>query len=286
MSHRCRLLLWVLSLDLAAMPAVGAAAARPETVHFASATMPPTPLQLRLARERGRAPVAGGGDDLVGYLYRPPGPGPFPAIVVLHGCDGITVTDAGVVAAPFVAHGYVVLAVDSFATRGQKDTCAIGAITPRTADAFGGLDYLVQQPFVIADRVAVLGYSQGGGAALDAVAQGGMRDVMPHRFKAAVAYYPSCRREGFTASVPTLILIGDLDSWMPAEDCRTMIAHGMPGGAPIALTVYPLATHGFDVPNTQPAFLYGHRMEYDERAARDAQLKVDEFLHEQTGGSR
>ncbi|MBV8536676.1 MAG: dienelactone hydrolase family protein [Alphaproteobacteria bacterium] len=284
MLHRCRLLLWVLALQLAALSALGAPAAEPETVHFPSASMPPTPLQLRLARERGRPPVRGGGDALIGYLYRPPGAGPFPAIVVLHGCSGLPLPGMNQVVAPFVADGYVVLAVDSLATRRVREPCATG-VTPRTADAFGGLEYLVAQPFVRTDRVAVLGYSQGGGAALEAVERGGMQDAMAHRFKAAVAYYPACPPDGITASVPTLILAGDLDSWTPAENCRAMIAHGGSDGAPMTLTVYPLATHGFDIPSARPITYYGHRMEYDERAARDAHQKVDAFLREQLGGT-
>jgi dienelactone hydrolase len=284
MPQRCRLMVWAMALQLAAIPAVAAPAADPETVRFPSATMPPTPLQLRLARERDRPPVRGGGDELVGYLYRPAGDGPFPAIVALPGCSGATMAEWSGAAAPFVASGYVFLAVDSLATRGVREPCATG-VTPRTADAFGGLNYLATQPFVWPDRIAALGYSQGGGAALEAVARGDMQDAMTHRFKAAVAYYPTCRRDGITASVPTLILIGDLDDWAPAEDCRDMIAHEGPGGAPIALSVYRLATHAFDVPRAQPASFYGHRMEYDERAARDARQKVDAFLREQLGGT-
>lgn len=41
-----------------------------EIVHFATATAQPNPLRLR------------------GYLRRPNGDGPFPAIVLLHGCGG------------------------------------------------------------------------------------------------------------------------------------------------------------------------------------------------------
>ena len=53
-----------------------------ETVHFSAPTAPPTPFQLRMARERG-LPVPGPvpGQPLVGEFYRPPGNRPFPAVV-------------------------------------------------------------------------------------------------------------------------------------------------------------------------------------------------------------
>jgi dienelactone hydrolase len=268
-------------LPLLLSPA-NALAAEPEIVSFRSATVPPTPLRIRLASERGQTPVPGGGDELIGYLYRPPGDGPFPAIVGLHGCDGRTAAGEARLAAPFVSSGYVFLSVDSFSSRGIGEGCS-GAVAPRTADAFGGLNYLVQQPFVIRSRVAVLGFSQGGGAALETVAQGGFQDLMTDRFRAAVAYYPVCNPGGLIASAPTLILIGDLDDWTPAEDCREMITRGGSGGAPIMLTVYPLATHAFNVPRSQPERSFGHWLEYDESAARDASRRVAAFLKEQLG---
>ena len=59
-------------------------------------------------------------------------------------------------------------------------------------------------------------------------------------------------------TVPTLILIGELDDWTLAKDCRNMvgrprrlgnIAHRSNQGVPIKLVVYPGAYHGFDASN-------------------------------------
>ena len=71
-----------LTMLLAVLPAAA------ETVHFPSATTPPTPLQLRLAREHGQAVAEPPGKKLSGELYRPTSDGRFPAVVALHGCDG------------------------------------------------------------------------------------------------------------------------------------------------------------------------------------------------------
>jgi poly(3-hydroxybutyrate) depolymerase len=76
-----QVLLWLV-IALLATPAMA------EPVHFPSATTPPTPLQQRLARERSQAIEQQPSVKLSGKLYRPPGDGPFPAVVMLHGCDG------------------------------------------------------------------------------------------------------------------------------------------------------------------------------------------------------
>lgn len=75
----------LLAANMAAAPDAAA-----ETVRFPVATTPPTPLQERLARERGQPiAVAAPAVELTGGLYRPAGTGPFPAVVSLHGCAGL-----------------------------------------------------------------------------------------------------------------------------------------------------------------------------------------------------
>ena len=65
----------------------GACAA--ERVQFESARYPPTPLQVRLARERGETPAPPPAQTIDGYLTKPQGAGPFPALVHLHSCAGL-----------------------------------------------------------------------------------------------------------------------------------------------------------------------------------------------------
>jgi dienelactone hydrolase len=65
--------------------------------------------------------------------------------------------------------GYAVLVVDSFVTRGVKDTCGIDARYYRIQDAFGALAFFSKQPYVDKERVALLGFSAGGVATLEAL---------------------------------------------------------------------------------------------------------------------
>src|SRR4051812_5905195 len=63
-----------------------------------------------------------GDTTLTGYMARPAGSGPFPAVVLLHGCGGyhssmMSWTDR------LAAMGYVALSVDSFGPRGINVNC-------------------------------------------------------------------------------------------------------------------------------------------------------------------
>jgi dienelactone hydrolase len=122
-------------------------------------------LQQRLARERGEMPTGAPATTIEGYPSKPDGSGPFPAIVYLHGCDGLSANARSVAAEVITGWGYVSLAVDSFATRGIKGACD-QPIPDRQADALGALLYLSKLAFVDPKRIAVLGSSQGGIIAL------------------------------------------------------------------------------------------------------------------------
>lgn len=197
-----------------------------EEVQFPSEPVKLSAFRERLAKQRGEAIAPQLGAPLVGYLSRPNGAGPFPAIVVLHGCGGLGSRLKNDVAGRLVSQGYVVLVVDSFASRELKSTCqnthsdGVFTITDRVYDAYGALNYLSKYPFVAADRVALMGFSAGGVTALEATKVDGSEQLMARKFKAAIAYYPTCSPNESDATVPTLIMVGELDDWGPPELCR------------------------------------------------------------------
>jgi dienelactone hydrolase len=222
-----------------------------------------------------------------GYMAKPDGTGPFPAVVLLHGCNGLPADLKAGGGNPwvdrFVDWGYVALVVDSFSSRGVEEACITPLALDRVADAYGGAAFLSRQQFVDTNRIAVLGFSAGGNAALSAVEQPNFDSYGEQnhaKFKAAIAYYPYCLHDGhFAAS--TLILIGELDDWTPASACRQMMATRKNIGSPVALVTYPDAYHGFDMALLQPGRHYfGHWVEYNQTAAENALQKVQHFLSE------
>jgi len=229
--------------------------------------------------------------NLSGYLARPDSGlsaelggslnygAPFPAVVVLHGCAGIFGHSA-VIADRLSSWGYLTLAVDSFGPRGIgiANRCGRG-LPDQVFDAYAALRYLSQLDFVDPARVAVFGQSMGGDTALHAVDRDLAAQFFPERFRAAIAYYPYCEIPAATMTAPTLILIGEADETSPVEQCRRMVAHARPDGAPIALTVYPGVHHSFDIAQLTPGVRFrGFWLEYNEPAAKDAEEKTRAFL--------
>lgn len=128
--------------------------------------------------------------QLRGRLIQPAGTGPFPAVVVKHGSAGMW-TEApnpnlplGNMksqfddwAAMLSQDGYVVLVLDSFGPRGYStfinkkppEDSDIAPVYERARDAFDALDYLRGLASVDGDRIAVLGFSHGGGGVAGAM---------------------------------------------------------------------------------------------------------------------
>jgi len=220
---------------------------------------------------------------LVAYLRRPDEPGRHPVVIELHGCSGFGTMDV-VVADVLKSLGYVALALDSLGDSNVCDKDPADGGLAEAFDAYAALDWLAQQSYVDSDRIALLGFSMGGAATLDAVQPGLIEDKKPRHFRAAIAYYPWCKdREGLT-TVPTLIFVGDKDDWTLASWCEEMIARRDGKGSPVKFVVYPGATHAFNFPAPAREFL-GHHLEYDAEATADAWAQVRSFLHERLDGS-
>jgi dienelactone hydrolase len=160
---------------------------------------------------------------LQGFLRQPGGAGPSPAVVLLHACNGNWRQLDERWAKRIASWGYVTLTVDSFGPRGLANTCTSGAPVDLVHDAYRALDFLVRKPFVDPTRVAALGFSQGGWLTLTSVEHGIVEKLARHKFRAAVAFYPPCLDFKDDMTVPTLILVGELDDWTPADECRSMV---------------------------------------------------------------
>jgi dienelactone hydrolase len=234
-------------------------------------------------------------------LVRPEGPGPFPAVVQLHGCAGIEAQSLRW-ARWLADHGYVALVVDSFGPRQAKADCRSGPgdppVTARLDDAFGALRYLQSRPDVRGDRVAAIGWSQGGvyamavinGPSLERARRRGV--VLPAvGFAAGVGVYPGgCFSLVHEQVVrPLLVLIGADDDWTPAAKCREMVEAMRSRGADATIVIYPGAYHYFDVEGQPHEVLaqvenenrpggFGATVSYQAEAAADARCRIEQFL--------
>jgi dienelactone hydrolase len=230
---------------------------------------------------------------LQGYLRRPNGTGPSPAIVLMHSCKGNWRHIDERWGKRIASWGYAALSVDSFGPRGIKTTCTDGTSTDFASDAYRALDFLAQQPSVDPARVAAVGFAMGGYFVLTSVERGIAEQASSNKFRAAVAFYPPCGGLKGDLTVPTLILIGERDDLNSAEECRNLVA-GRDGwgisrqkdrAIPIKLVVYPDAYHAFDVPDLKtPLEISGHHLEFNQSAADQAAVALHEFLDATIGG--
>ena len=226
------------------------------------------------------------GERIHGYLAKPDGVGPFPAVVGLHGCAGMEDTTKQRLVDELVARGYVILLVDSHATRGIDHACTSSALSTflrRRSDAYGALAFLARQTFVDAQRVAALGFSAGARVTLFVAERNSFELFVPPsnlRFRAAIAFNPPCLQAMARPEIPTLILVGGLDDWTPAADCSDRVASWGNDGPQVELIVYPGAHHGFYYPHLQPGrSLFGHWVEYNGEAADNASHRLQQFLN-------
>lgn len=197
-------------------------------------------------------------------LYRPAGPGPFPAVVAMHGCSGLY-AGGGILGARqadwgerLSAAGFLVLLPDSYGSRGVGPQCrnrdrSIRPGRDRVLDAFAAKSYLQARPDVKADAVSMLGWSNGASAVVYAAGQGaGVSPTGRPDFARAVAFYPGCRvpfEQGWRGRIPMLILVGAEDDWTGAKPCEDLSAAARARGEDVDLVAYPGAYHDFDHPN-------------------------------------
>ena len=200
------------------------------------------------------------------YLFKVEGETQTPAVVFLHGCGGLF-SRGGLItarerqwAARLNSDGIAVLMVDSFGPRHHGHMCSpahfdAAIYRARPLDAYAALTYLQSLDFVRPGRIALMGWSQGGGALLNAIrgTSAARATVQPKDdFRAAVAFYPaSCHRRAqgahWSSPIPLLVLVGEKDVWTPAAPCRALI-ESAEFGSEAAIKVYPGAYHDFDWP--------------------------------------
>lgn len=252
-------------------------------VHFSNAT-PGAPLRIPA------------------YELRPTGPGPFPAVVLFHGCHGLSASTHDW-ARWFRDRGYVALSVDSWGPRGTGDGCVPSLAdlpnTERFDDAVGALRFLHSASYVDRTRIGAMGWSNGGvfalavvnGASLERARQRGVEMPAPG-FAAAVGVYPGGCYSLVEEQIvrPLLVLIGDADDWTLPGECVRMVEAMRGRGADASIVLYPGAVHYFDVEGPPRRFLpevanhnrpggcCGATVGYDGFAAGDARARVADFF--------
>ncbi|MGA8572200.1 MAG: dienelactone hydrolase family protein [Desulfobaccales bacterium] len=233
--------------EKAAPQALPAQVARMEIHSFQSMTLTD---QEFLTGRKGGKPVTIAGELRLPRL----GNDRLPAVVLLHGSGGVSgyVLDWEQY---LNSMGVATFVLDSFTGRGivntNYDQSQLGRLN-MIIDVYRALDVLASHPRIDPTRIALMGFSRGGQAALYSSMKRFQRLHGPvgHEFAAYIVFYPLCNttfhEDEDVADKPIRIFHGSADDYAPVAPCRAYVERLKAKGKDVQLTEYAGAGHNFD----------------------------------------
>jgi dienelactone hydrolase len=193
---------------------------------------------------------------LTGEFRIAQGSGRLPVVVLIHGSGGI-----GANIEPwteqFNAMAISTFVIDGFTGRGLTSVNTNQASLGRLnfiVDIYRALELLAKHPRVDPERIALMGFSRGGQAALYASLTRFNKtwNKSGVRFAAYIPFYPDCANtysgDLDVAEQPIRIFHGMPDDYNPVASCKAYVERLRGAKHDVVLTEYPDAQHGFDTP--------------------------------------
>jgi carboxymethylenebutenolidase len=182
--------------------------------------------------------------ELRGYLERPAGDGPWPAVVVIHDVLGVN-ADMQRQCGWLAQAGYLALAPDLY-SRGRKLTCLRSIMADLRAgrgrnfeDIDAARDWLIADTASCTGRVGVIGYCMGGGFSL-LLAPNGRYDVSSVNY----GRVPADAERVLAGACPIVAGYGARDRGLKGAAAKLESALGSLN-VPCDVKEYPDAGHGF-----------------------------------------
>jgi dienelactone hydrolase len=223
------------------------------------------------------------------FIARPPGPGPFPVVLQMHGCGGCKPFQRHYAEAVVQAGGAAVV-VDSFAHReigtweAYATVCTGARLrgAQRAGDLFAVYDWVRAQPWVDPARVIAAGWSHGAWTVMDALAlpsdhfasatglQGLAQEPLAG-LAGVFLVYPYCgiaslsSRNGWRFAPRGVAIVAGRDRVVGARQPLAVLNGLVADGAPLTVLTFPEATHAFDERESSD-----FRVRYSEERTREA----------------
>lgn len=223
-----------------------------------------------------------------GYtIVRPDGPGPFPTVLLFHGCGGLVGAQGPKQIMNRYAEaaneaGYAAIIVDSFTPRGIGFEAAVSQVCTglrlrgarRAGDVVAALMYAEQQPFAAPGQFVLAGWSHGGWSVMEAMTvdlekswPAGLRRPPADLYdevNGVYLTYPFCgfpsktRKRGWARPIPTQIVEAGRDTVAKAGPCHEAFDRMAETGVPFTIKPFGTMTHAFDEEDQTPesAFVY------------------------------
>ena len=191
-----------------------------------------------------------------GQLRIAQGAGRMPLVILQHGSSGYA-ANIDVWSRTLNAIGISTLALDGFTGRGLVEVNSNQALLGRLnfiLDIYRALNIAAAHPRVDPHRIALLGFSRGGQAALYASLKRFHRmwNTSGVEIAAYIPFYPDCITTFVSDTEPTdrpiRIFGGAQDDYNPSSACRAYVERLRAAGRDVALIEYPDASHAFDNP--------------------------------------
>jgi carboxymethylenebutenolidase len=186
------------------------------------------------------------GPDVRAFVAYPPGPGPHPAVIMIHEFWGLRESIIGKAEA-LAAEGYVVVAPDTFRgnSTGWLPRAIFQTATSDAAQVNADLDtvfaWLAAQPQVQAERIAVMGFCYGGRTSL-------LYSLHNPQTAATGIFYgmaPTTVAQLRTLSGPVLGIFGGADNSIPLAEVAELEANLAAAGVPHTFRVFDGQPHAF-----------------------------------------
>jgi dienelactone hydrolase len=206
--------------------------------------------------------TAGISVSICGQLRIPRQSGRLPLVVLQHGSSGYA-ANIDVWSRTLNEMGIATLALDGFTGRDLTEVNSNQALLGRLnliVDIYRALGVVASHPRIDRERIALMGFSRGGQAALYASLKrfNAMWNGSGVEVAGYVAFYPDCMTtfmgDTEVSDRPIRIFSGTLDDYNPISKCRAYVERLHAAGRDVLLTEYSGAHHAFDNPfGPQPA---------------------------------
>lgn len=202
-------------------------------------------------------------------LVTPPGPGPFPTVLLIHGCGGLHAASGpnpimDEYARSAVEAGWAGAILDSYGPRDWDPVWARRVVCTgmrlqgfvRAADVLAGIDLLQADPRVDIRHVRVASWSHGGWAVGDLVSlpdpgDGSLKRTLDE-VEGIYFTYPYCgfvaqggRRDWIWRGAVRMVF-AERDTVQPEKGCMPMAERARKAGSKVEIVLYPGVTHAFD----------------------------------------
>jgi dienelactone hydrolase len=210
-----------------------------------------TPKQFLTGDQNGKPAVAAG-------VLRIPGPpaatDKLPAVILVPGVGGPDASHERW-AEELNSIGIGVFILDPYAGRGAFTINERAQLGQRTmiVDSYRALALLAENPRIDPARIAVMGFSLGGGAGLYSSNERFRKIYGPSttQFAAHIALYSGCdliyHDDTKTTGKPIRLFHGAADDWVSIVPCRSYVERLKKAGADVTLTEFADAYHAYDV---------------------------------------